>query len=158
MTTGDSGSQPDEDEPAVEVEDFTVPGSAAGVEVLYDGDEDEEDDDEEDDDGPFGSGWSGLGDLMAQAQDMQARLLASRAALEETIVEGQAGGGVVRVVTTGGFEFRDVRIDPAAVDPADTEMLQDLVLAAIRDAVAKVNELNAAALGGLGGSLGGLLP
>jgi DNA-binding protein YbaB len=62
------------------------------------------------------------------------------------------------VTVTGGLEFRDVTIDPSVVDPEDVEMLQDLVLAAIRDAVTCANELNRQALGGLGlgGGLEGL--
>jgi DNA-binding YbaB/EbfC family protein len=74
------------------------------------------------------------------------------------VVEGRAGGGVVTVTVTGGLEFRDVTIDPSVVDPDDVQMLQDLVLAAIRDAVTCANELNREALGGLGlgGGLEGL--
>jgi DNA-binding YbaB/EbfC family protein len=104
-----------------------------------------------------GTGFD-FGNLLAQAQNMQQQLLEAQAAIAEQVVEGQAGGGVVRVRVTGGFDFHDVTIDPAAVDPSDVEMLQDLVLAAIHDAVAKVNDLNAEAMGGFGGALGGLLP
>jgi hypothetical protein len=67
---------------------------------------------------------------------------------------------VVRVEATGGLEFRSVTIDPTAVDPDDVEMLQDLVLAALHDVVAKANETQSGAMGGvdLGGlDLGGLL-
>jgi DNA-binding YbaB/EbfC family protein len=98
-----------------------------------------------------------LGGLLAQAQNMQQQLLEAQAAVANQVVEGQAGGGVVKVRVTGGFDFQAVEIDPAAVDPADVEMLQDLVLAAVRDAVAKVNALNAEAMGGFGGAFGGLL-
>ena len=97
-----------------------------------------------------------LVDLFAQAQQMQQQLLEARAAVEEQEVEGQSGGGAVRVRCTGGLEFEEVIIDPAAVDPDDVSMLEDLVLAAVRDAVAKANALNAEAMSGLGG-LGGLL-
>jgi DNA-binding YbaB/EbfC family protein len=99
-----------------------------------------------------------LSGLLAQAQNMQQQLLEAQAAAAEQVVEGQAGGGVVKVKVTGGLDFEAVEIDPAAVDPNDVEMLEDLVLAAVRDAVAKVNALNAEAMGGLGGALGGLLP
>lgn len=95
--------------------------------------------------------------LFAQAQTMQQQLLDARNAVVDEVVEGQAGGGAVKVRVTGGFEFQEVIIDPSAVDPADVEMLQDLVLAAIRDAVVKAGELNAEALGDLGGAFGGLL-
>ena len=96
-----------------------------------------------------------LGDLLAQAQQMQQQLLEAQAAVAEQIVEGHAGGGVVRVECTGGLDFQRVTIDPAAVDPSDVAMLEDLVLAAVRDAVSRANALNSEALGGLGGMLGG---
>jgi DNA-binding YbaB/EbfC family protein len=99
-----------------------------------------------------------LSGLLAQAQNMQQQLLEAQAAVAEQVVEGQAGGGVVKVRVTGGLDFEAVVIDPAAVDPDDIEMLQDLVLAAVRDAVARVNALSAEAMGGFGGALGGLLP
>lgn len=97
-----------------------------------------------------------LGALLAQAQQMQEQLLSAQAEAAEQVVEGVAGGGAVRIAVTGGMEFRSVTVDPAAVDPDDVDMLQDLILAALHDATAKVNELNQQALGGLGG-LGGLL-
>jgi DNA-binding YbaB/EbfC family protein len=107
-----------------------------------------------------------LGNLMAQAQQLQERLLAAQAEAAETVVEGQAGGGAVRVELSGDMEFRSVTIAPAAVDPDDVEMLQDLVLAALHDATAKVQELQQGVTDGLGlggaglgsgGGLGGLL-
>ena len=97
-----------------------------------------------------------LGDLLSQMQEMQQQLMSAHQAAASEVVEGSAGGGLVRVRVTGGFDFREVVIDPSVVDPSDVEMLQDLVLAAVREAVAKVNELNQQALGGLGGLLGGL--
>ena len=131
------------------------------LEIVDDDDEydDDEEEDDEDDDAP---GGFDLGGLLAQAQNMQQQLVEAQARVAAQSVEGQAGGGVVKVTLTGGFQFTDVRIDPAAVDPADVEMLQDLVLAALHDAVAKVNALNQEAVqamgGGLGGAFGGLLP
>ena len=99
-----------------------------------------------------------MDDLLASAQRMQEQLLAARAEVEATVVEGQAGGGVVKVTVTGGLEFRSVSIDPSAVDPDDVSMLEDLVLAALHDAVAKVQEAQAGAMGGLDvGGLGGIL-
>jgi DNA-binding YbaB/EbfC family protein len=100
-----------------------------------------------------------LNDLLKQAQKMQQQLADAQAAAAEQVVEGHAGGGVVAVRVTGGMEFESVKIDPSAVDPDDVEMLEDLVLAAVRDAVAKVNELSQQTVGGLDlGGLGGLLP
>ncbi len=98
--------------------------------------------------------------LLKQAQKMQEQLLAARAEAETQEVEGQAGGGMVKVRVTGGMEFQGVTIDPSVVDPDDVSMLEDLVLAAVRDAVAKAGALSEKAmgtvdLGGLGGLLGG---
>ena len=87
---------------------------------------------------------------------MQQQMMDAQQAAAAEVLEGSAGGGMVRVRVSGGFDFRDVLIDPSVVDPGDVDMLQDLVLAAIRDAVARANELNQQALGGLGGLLGGL--
>ena len=97
--------------------------------------------------------------LLKQAQQMQEQLMEARASAAEQEVEGQAGGGVVKVRVTGAMEFRSVSIDPAAVDPDDVGMLEDLVLAAIHDAMAKAEKLNESAMGGfdLGGLGGGLL-
>jgi nucleoid-associated protein EbfC len=107
-----------------------------------------------------------MGSLLGMAMDMQQQMLAAQEQAAHTVVEGQAGGGVVRIEVTGGMEFRSVTIDRDAVDPDDVEMLQDLVLAALHDAVSRVNDLAQAAnpmaglgmgdldLGGLGGMLG----
>jgi DNA-binding YbaB/EbfC family protein len=97
-----------------------------------------------------------LGGLLAQAQEMQEQLLAAQAEAAATVVEGLAGGGAVRVEVNGQYEFRAVTIDPAAVDPEDVEMLQDLVLAALRDATTNVAALQEGAidLPDLGGLLG----
>ena len=100
-----------------------------------------------------------LGGLLAQMQQMQQQLMDAQQQAAERVVEGSAGGGAVKVKVTGGFEFEDVTIDPSVVDPDDIDMLQDLILAAIRDAVSRINDLNREALGGLGlgGGLDGLL-
>jgi DNA-binding YbaB/EbfC family protein len=98
-----------------------------------------------------------LSSILQQAQQMQEQLLAAQAQAAEQLHEGTAGGGAVTVAVTGGMDFRSVTIRPDAVDPDDVEMLQDLVLAAVREAVAKVNEAQQSALGGLAGGLGGLL-
>src|SRR5436190_24181045 len=99
-----------------------------------------------------------MNDLLKQAQKMQQQLMEAQATAAEQVVEGQAGGGVVKVTVTGALEFRSVAIDPSAVDPSDVEMLEDLVLAAVHDAVAKAQALSQQAMGGLDlGGLGGLL-
>jgi DNA-binding YbaB/EbfC family protein len=97
-------------------------------------------------------------EMMKQARVMQQRMEEMQRKLGQMEVEGQAGGGVVKVTVTGGMEFRAVKIDPSAVDPADVEMLEDLVLAALHDASHKVQELTQQGMGQLGlGGLGGLL-
>lgn len=93
----------------------------------------------------LGGGGGGLGDLFAQAQ---AAMAASQDAAN-TEVEGSSGGGMVKIVATGGGDVLDVSIDPAVVDPADVDGLQDLVLAALRDVNAKVAQLHQQAMGGL---------
>ena len=99
-----------------------------------------------------------MNDLLKQAQKMQEQLMEAQQAAADQVVEGHAGGGVVKVTVTGAMEFQSVTIDPAAVDPEDVAMLEDLVLAAIHDAVGKVNELSQQSMGGLDlGGLGGLL-
>jgi DNA-binding YbaB/EbfC family protein len=108
----------------------------------------------------LGSGGFDLGALMEQASAMQSRMVEAQQKAAETVIEGVAGGGVVKVAITGGFDPQSVTIDPSAVDPDDVEMLQDLVLAALRHAVEQINELQRRALGGgidlpdLGGLLG----
>lgn len=94
--------------------------------------------------------------LLGQAQEMAAKLMEGQAEAEAAIITGQAGGGAVQVEMTGGMEFTSVTISPTAVDPDDVEMLEDLVLAALNDAVAQAAELQPSAdLGGLDlGSLG----
>jgi nucleoid-associated protein EbfC len=98
---------------------------------------------------PSGAGLD-LGGLLRQAQDA----LAARAEAEDAVVEGSSGGGVVTVEVTGGFEFRRVTIDPSVVDPDDVDILEDLVLAAVRDAVNQAVALSEGAFGDL--DLGGL--
>ena len=99
-----------------------------------------------------------MNDLLKQAQKMQEQLQEARAAAESQELEGQSGGGVVKVRVTGAMDFIGVSIDPSAVDPDDVGMLEDLVLAAIRDAVAKAGALSEQAMGGVDlGGLGGLL-
>jgi DNA-binding YbaB/EbfC family protein len=104
-----------------------------------------------------GGGGLDVDALFQQASQMQEQMAAAQEEAAATTVEGVAGGGVVRVEVNGAMEFRSITISPEAVDPDDVAMLEDLVLAAVRDAVEQVNELQAGSLGGmdLGGLLGG---
>lgn len=94
-----------------------------------------------------------LGALQRMAKEMQANMQKAQEELGELTVEGTAGGGAVTVVMTGTQEAREVRISKDAVDPSDVETLQDLVLAALNDALAKSKELAAQKLGGVTGGL-----
>jgi DNA-binding YbaB/EbfC family protein len=93
--------------------------------------------------------------LMKQAQKMQQQLLEAQEQLAKTEVEGTAGGGLVTATVTGGGEVLRLKIDPKAVDPDDVESLEDLVVAAIRDAATQAQELQQSTMGPLTGGLGG---
>ncbi|HEY6635470.1 MAG TPA: YbaB/EbfC family nucleoid-associated protein [Acidimicrobiia bacterium] len=94
--------------------------------------------------------------LMKQAQQMQEQLARTQAELAERRFEGSAGGGMVTAVVTGGPELIEIRISPDVVDPADVELLEDLVLAAVRSAMDEAVKTTNEELGGLTGGLGGL--
>lgn len=98
-----------------------------------------------------------MNDLLKQAQQMSQQLMAAQQAAADEVLEGQSGGGVVRIAITGAMDVRSVKIDPSVVDPADVEMLEDLILAAIHDAMSKAAAVSQQAMGGLDlGNLGGL--
>jgi nucleoid-associated protein EbfC len=86
-------------------------------------------------------------------QQMQARMLKIQEELANETVETTAGGGAVVVKITGQLKIQEVKIDPEVVDPDDVEMLQDLVLAAMNDAIAKSQELQSKRLSVLTGGL-----
>ena len=81
-----------------------------------------------------------LGNLARMAQQMQAEMARVQAELEQLTLEGTAGGGAVKAVVTGKQELVSVTIDPTVVDPDDVEMLQDLVTAAVNDALRSARE------------------
>lgn len=83
----------------------------------------------------------GMGDLFRQAQQMQAKMAEMQQELASQQVEGSSGGGMVRVVCNGKQEILSVSIDKAAVDPEDVDMLQDLVTAAVNDALRLSREM-----------------
>jgi len=97
-----------------------------------------------------------LGALIEQAQAMQAQLQEAQASAAEQVVEGQAGGGVVKVRASGSLTIESVSIDPGAVDLDDLTLLEDLVLAATNDALSRAQDLTRSALGDLdlGGAAG----
>jgi len=95
--------------------------------------------------------------IMKQAQQMQEQLARTQAELAERRFEGTAGGGVVKAVVTGAPELVEIKISPEVVDPDDVEMLEDLVVAAVRQAMDEAVRTTNEELGGLTGGLGGLL-
>ena len=91
--------------------------------------------------------------MIKQAQQLQARLAKAQEDLEAERVEATSGGGAVKVVATGKQTIASITIDPAAVDPSDVEMLQDMILAAINGALTTSQELAAQRLGAITGGL-----
>ncbi len=95
----------------------------------------------------------GLGNMMKQVQQMQAKMEQMQAELENAKVEATAGGGMVKVVANGRNDIISIEIDPEVVDKDDVEMLQDLIVAAVNQAREKVQELQQEQMSGLTGGL-----
>ena len=95
-----------------------------------------------------------IGQLTRMAQEMQANVARVQQELRDTTVEATVGGGAVRVVMTGAQELRSVEIDPATVDASEVELLQDLVFAAVSDALAQSKRLAEEKMGAISGGLG----
>ena len=94
-----------------------------------------------------------LGQMMKQAQQMQERMAELQARLDQVEMAGQSGGGMVQVTLTGKGELRKLKIDKSLVDPAETEVLEDLIVAAFNDAKARVESHVAEEMGKLTGGL-----
>ena len=94
-----------------------------------------------------------MANLQRMAAQMQQEMLRIQAELEQAVVEGTAGGGVVRATVTGKQELVSVTIDPSAVDPADVELLQDLVVVAVNDALRASRELAESKMAAVTGGL-----
>jgi hypothetical protein len=92
-----------------------------------------------------------LQNMLRQAQEMMAQQQQAQEALKNERVEASAGGGMVKVAMTGDLHLESIAIDPDAVDPEDVEMLQDMVVAAVNEALRSAQELQESKLGGLGG-------
>ncbi|WP_246044361.1 YbaB/EbfC family nucleoid-associated protein [Propioniferax innocua] len=92
-----------------------------------------------------------MNQLLAQAQQMQEQMQQAQAELAETTFDGSAGGGLVTVKMNGTGDLTSVDIKPEACDPEDTDSLGDLVVAAVRDAMGKVQAMTEAKLGGFAG-------
>ena len=93
--------------------------------------------------------------MMKQVQKMQADMVKAQEELKNEVVEASAGGGMVTVKISGDLELRELRIDPEAVDPEDVELLQDMVQAAVNEAIRSAQELAASKMGAATGGLGG---
>ncbi|MFZ0243687.1 MAG: YbaB/EbfC family nucleoid-associated protein [Desulfobacterales bacterium] len=95
----------------------------------------------------------GMGNMMKQAQKLQAKMLRLQEELAEKTIETTAGGGMVKVVANGKQQIVAIRIEKEVVDPEDIDMLQDLVMAAVNDALAKSQEMVSAEMAKLTGGL-----
>lgn len=94
-----------------------------------------------------------MGQMMKKMQKLQADMAKMQEELKTRTVETSAGGGAVKVVVTGEKQIKSVKIDPAAVDPEDTEMLEDLITAAVNEALKKVDDMMAQEMGKLTGGM-----
>jgi nucleoid-associated protein EbfC len=94
--------------------------------------------------------------LMQQAQQMQEQMAKAQEELAGETVEASAGGGMVTVKATGALEITEIKISPEAIDPADPELLADMVLAAVNEALRSAQQLVEAKLGGAMGGMQGL--
>jgi DNA-binding YbaB/EbfC family protein len=109
---------------------------------------------------PQGGGFD-MNSMLKQVQQMQAEMTEAQEKLKEEVVDASAGGGMVKAKMSGDLRLLELSIDPEAIDPEDPELLQDMVLAAVNEAIRAAQELaaskmgNVAGLGGAGG-LGGL--
>ena len=95
----------------------------------------------------------GMGNMMKQAQQLQSKMMKLQEELAEKTVESSSGGGMVKVTANGRQQILSIQIEKEVVDPDDVEMLQDLVQAAINDALAKAQEMVSSEMGKLTGGL-----
>ena len=95
----------------------------------------------------------GMGNMMKQAQQLQSKMMKLQEELAEKSVESSSGGGMVKVTANGRQQILSIQIEKEVVDPDDVEMLQDLILAAINDALAKAQEMVSSEMGKLTGGL-----
>ena len=93
-------------------------------------------------------------DMMARLQQMQQQALKAQQELQEKTVEGSAGGGAVSITLTGGMTVQSLKIAPEVIDPNDVEMLEDLVTAAVNEALQQVQQLQMQQISGIAGQLG----
>jgi len=104
--------------------------------------------------GPGGMGGMDLNKMMKQVQKMQADMVEAQEALKDETVEASAGGGMVKVKMTGDLKLTELKIDPEAIDPEDAEVLEDMVTAAVNEALRAAQDLAQSKLGGATGGMG----
>lgn len=97
---------------------------------------------------------SNMNNMLRQAQQLQRKLAQAQEQLADEEVTGSSGGGTVTVTISGNGEVKSIRIDPAAVDPEDVDLLQDMVLTAVNDGLKAAKDLESDRLGGLAGGMG----
>lgn len=101
-----------------------------------------------------GMGVPNMGNIMKQAQKMQEQIAKLQEELDNRTVEASAGGGAVTAVASGKKQITEIRIKPEIVDPDDVEMLQDLILAAVNEALRKAEEMVSSEMSKITGGLG----
>ena len=103
--------------------------------------------------GGFPGGGGNMGAMMKQAQKMQAELARAQEEIKDMTFEATAGGGMVKVVATGDMAIKSIVIDPEAVDPEDVDLLQDMVLAAVNEALRGMSDVSAQRLNSVTGGM-----
>ena len=104
------------------------------------------------------NGMSGMNmnNIMKQAQKMQKQMLETQETLNQKTLEMTSGGGAVKIVISGKKEIQSIKIDPEVVDPDDVEMLEDLILSAVNEAIRQADEMYTTEMSKVTGGLGGL--
>lgn len=103
-----------------------------------------------------GFGGGNMGNLMKQAQKIQKDMAKMQEELQEKTIEASAGGGAITVVVNGKKELKEIKLKPEVVDPDDVEMLQDLIMAAVNEAIRKAEDMVNTEMNKLTGGLGSI--
>ncbi len=104
----------------------------------------------------MGMGGMNMNHLMKQAQRMQQKVVQAQEELAEKTLEMTSGGGAVKVVISGKKEIKELKINPDVVDPDDVEMLEDLILSAVNEAIRQADEMYNAQMSKITGGMGGM--
>lgn len=100
-----------------------------------------------------GMGGANMNNMMKQVQKMQKQMEQTQAELEEKVLETSAGGGAITIKITGKKEIVGIEIDPEVVDPDDIDMLQDLIVAAVNEAIRSADDMIASEMGKITGNM-----